>query len=135
MKKVIFSTTIGSAGTGIMCNEDYTEPMFIAVGYAHGSQNYSYYLDGSAVSNGRSCTSASEAWEEVASYLGCDHILPVGQPQIKKWFGKEVYNEKLKEWKYANSEAARQATEDNKIKKKTQSGNLWLKSGKNGYWN
>ena len=133
MKKVIFSTTLQSAGTGIICNEDYSDPMFVAVNYAAGSSTYTYYLNGSATSNGRTHCEAHEAWEELASYLGADHVLPVGQPQIKKWF-KEEYNSKLKEFKYNLSDEKRAATEQNKIKKKTQSGGLWLKA-KSGIWN
>ncbi len=136
MKKIIFSTSIDRSGSGIFCNEDFSEPLFVAVNHSAGSSNYSFYIDGSATFNGRSNPNVSVVWEELASYLGASHILPVGQSQIKKWFGKEVYNEKLKEFKYNISEEKRKAAEHNKIKKKTQSGGLWLKSGNGkGYWN
>jgi len=135
MKKVIFATTINASGTAIFCNEDYSDNMFVAVNHSAGSAAYTYYIGGSATSNGRTHCEAHEAWEELASYLGADHVLPVGQPQIKKWF-KEEYNTKLKEFKYNLSDEKRAATEQNKIKNKTQSGGLWLKSGKGkGYWN
>lgn len=135
MKKVIFATTINASGTGIICNEDYSDPMFVAVNYALGSNVYTFYLDGNTTNSGITYTSAVGAWEGLAEYLLADHVLPVGQPQIKKWF-KEEYNSKLKEFKYNLSDEKRAATEQNKIKKKTQSGGLWLKSGKGkGYWN
>lgn len=133
MKKIIVSTSIDRAGTGIFCNEDYSDPIFVAVNHSAGSSNYSFYIDGSATFNGRSNPDASVVWEELASYLGASHVLPVGQSQIKKWF-KDEYKTKLEEFKYNISEEKRKAAEANKVKKKTQSGGLWLKSN-SGIWN
>ncbi|AUR93536.1 coil containing protein [Vibrio phage 1.187.O._10N.286.49.F1] len=133
MKKVLFVTSLQSAGTGIICNEDYSDPMFVAVNHVAGSAIYGFFMDGNVTNSGITYTSAAEAWEGLAEYLLADHVLPVGQPQIKKWF-KEEYNSKLKEFKYNLSDEKRAATEQNKIKKKTQSGGLWLKA-KSGIWN
>ena len=134
MAKVIFASGINSAGTGVICNEDFSDPMFVAVNHAPGSNVFCFYMDGNTTNLGITYTSAAEAWEGLAEYLLATKVLPVGQPQIKKWFGKEEYNEKLKTFKYNLSEEKQKAAEDNKMKKKTQSGGLWLKA-KNGIWN
>lgn len=134
MGKIIFATSIDRAGTGIICNEDFSDPMFVAVNHAIGSNVYSFYMDGNTTNSGITYTSAAESWEGLAEYLLANKVLPIGMKQIKEWFGKD-YSVKLKEFKYNLSDEKRKATEDNKIKKATQkNGTLWLKS-KSGIWN
>lgn len=138
MKKVIFTTNMIRSGTGMFVSVDednnFHDHIFVAVNNDGASANFAYYVGSEAVSNGRSTTSAHDAWCELCQYLGATEIYPIKERQLKQWFGDE-YKLKLTEFKDNLSETKMKEREAKKLKSKKASSNLWLKSSKTGYWN
>lgn len=133
MKKVIFVTRLDGATTGMLTNENYEPLLFIAVNKVEGSDQYAVFCDGKGVSNGRTFTDAASALQDAKNMYGADLILPVKEKQLKQWFGKD-FTDKKNSYKEELSQVKRKEREANKLKNKTQSGGLWLRS-RGGYWN
>jgi hypothetical protein len=138
MTKILFTTSLLRAGTGILVNVDednqFTNPTFVAVNKIAGSGQYAYFIN-SATSNGRNFVDAESAWFELKGYVGAERLLPVEQKWLKSQFAKE-YTDPLKLFKEELSEEKIHEREKNKLKNKKASSNLWLKShGGKGFWN
>lgn len=138
MKKVIFTTSMIRSGSGMIVsvdeNNNFYEPIFVAVNNYPASALYCYFVGSEAVSNGRTFTDAQTCWQELCEYLGATEIYPIKERQLKQWFGDE-YKLKLAEFKDNLSETKMKEREAKKLKSKKASQNLWLKSSKTGYWN
>jgi hypothetical protein len=140
MKKVIFTTSMIRSGTGMFVsvdeNNNFHNQMFLSVNHLPSSNLYAVYCDGKSVSNGRSFTSAEDAWYEAQEFYGASEIYPVTVKWLKKEFGKS-YTEPLAEFKEGLSESKMKEREAKKLaeesRKKTPS-LRWRKSS-SGYWN
>lgn len=137
MKKVIFTTSMIRSGSGMLVSVDednnFHEPVFVAVNHYPASSLYCYFVDGNINTNGRTFTDAETAWQELCEYLGATEIYPIKERQLKRWFGDE-YKLKLAEFKDNLSESKMKEREAKKLKSKKASQNLWLK-GAGKYWN
>ena len=136
MKKILFVTNLNAACSGMLTNESYEPLLFVACNKLAGSDCYGIFVDGKGISNGRNFIEAGMAIQDAAEMYGADMILPIKQPQLKKWFGKD-YTDKLKGYKEELSQVKREEREKKKLVEESKKGRvntLWLKS-KSGYWN
>ncbi|WNO47215.1 hypothetical protein [Vibrio phage vB_VibM_10AMN] len=140
MKKVIFTTSMIRSGSGMLVSVDednnFHDPVFVSVNHVAGSSTYATYCDGSSKSNGRSFTSAEDAWWDAQELYGASEIYPVPMKWLKKEFGKS-YTEPLARFKEGLSEAKMKEREAKKLaeESKKKSPSLRWRKSSSGYWN